>query len=90
MPGNRRIFRMQQTSISQSGSYYPEDVADITFINQGTSRVQIDTIVLQQGDSLSQPAFGDENNNTQYNITFLDSGTGITYNLLVMKKVYEK
>ena len=54
------IWQYEMINTSQQ---YQGDCADIVFINNGDSAVTINGAVLQVGDSMADPAFGNEYSN---------------------------
>ena len=83
---NREIWTfIWQYEIVNTSQQYQGDCADIVFINNGDSAVTINGVVLQVGDSMADPAFGNEYSNTNYNILMLPS---VNPSLIIKKKVY--
>jgi hypothetical protein len=74
----------QYTTINRSQNFQP-DCADVVFINTGSSNVIINGLLLEPGDSTTDPSFGIEYSNTNYSIVFGDTGTR---NLVVKRKKY--
>ena len=62
-------------TISINQQYQP-DGSDVVFINNGTSSVNINGLILLPGDSMTDPAWGTEYSNTNYNIVFDDMEIG--------------
>jgi hypothetical protein len=65
---------------------YQADASDVTFVNNGSNNVLINGLLMQQGDSMSDSAFGMEYSNTNYSIIFV-AGTG-TNDLVIKRKKY--
>jgi hypothetical protein len=65
---------------------FQANAADVVFINNGSNTVKINGLVMQQGDSMADSAYGMEYSNTNYNIIFVD--TGGTNELVVKRKKY--
>ena len=83
---NREIWTfIWQYEIVNTSQQYQGDCADIVFINNGDSAVTINGVVLQVGDSMADPSFGNEYSNTNYNILMLPSANP---SLMIKKKVY--
>jgi len=60
--------------------------ADITFINQGTADVVIGGTLVKAGQSFTDPAFGDEINESRYTVQSVTAGTTEIY---FRKKIYK-
>jgi hypothetical protein len=65
---------------------YQADASDVTFVNNGSNNVLINGLSMQQGDSMSDSAFGMEYSNTNYSIIFVDAGG--TNDLVIKRKKY--
>ncbi len=85
---NRKKFYYftQLIGFNKQGQFKPTECADITFVNIGTTVVSINQVPLNLGDSMVDEAFGDEVNETQYNIQFADQ---IDCRLIIKQKVYQ-
>lgn len=83
---NKEIYTFiwQYETIS-TNQQYQGDCADIVFINNGNTTVTINGVTLQNGDGMSDNAFGNEYSNTNYNILF---GGGLNPSLVIKKKIY--
>lgn len=64
----------------------PDGCATITFINKGTATVIVDSLPIETNDSFTDEAFGDEENVSNYQITFTGRGTQLLY---VRRKYYK-
>jgi len=80
----KKKFIWETITISES-QVMTSDCADIYFWNIGTDTVRINGAPLATGDSMSDNAFGDEINVTQYQITF---ATVVNPILVVKRKKY--
>ena len=65
---------------------YQADASDVVFINNGSNNVLVNGLLMQQGDSMADSAFGMEYSNTNYSIIFV-AGAG-TNDLVVKRKKY--
>jgi hypothetical protein len=81
-----RIEYYNDISIYQIGQYIQSDCADITFLNTGTSNVNVNGIVLLPNQSLAFNANFNEIDTTKYSIFF--SGTGAN-SCTVIRKMYK-
>ena len=75
----------QILGFNKNGIFIPTDCADITFVNIGTTQVSVNQVPLNIGDSMMDSAFGDEKNETHYNIVFADA---TDCQLIVKQKTY--
>jgi len=84
----RKKFRYftQLIGYKNSGQFVPTEAADITFSNIGNTVVTINQVPLNLGDSMTDTAFGDELNVTQYTITFDDD---VDCRLIIKEKIYQ-
>lgn len=80
----RRTIIYETETYSQNGSVN-SDCADITFYNGGSDDVKINGLTLPPLASMTDPAFGDELNRTQYTVVFL---TSVSPLLVVKRKRY--
>lgn len=85
MEDNRRRFKMLDTTLTTNQTKQFEGASDLMFYNAGAGNIKIENITLLPGDTLNHPAFGDEVNETQYNIKFIAAST-----LIVTQKIYTK
>ena len=81
-----RIEYYNDISIYHIGQYIQSDCADITFLNTGTSNVNVNGIVLLPNQSLAFNANFNEIDTTKYSIFF--SGTGAN-SCTVIRKMYK-
>jgi hypothetical protein len=80
-----RKFVMIDITVNEAQTKQFEGASDLLFYNKGLNDININSQTLLPGDTLSHPAFGDEENLTQYNISF----PGGASTLIVTKKVYQ-
>jgi hypothetical protein len=71
------------TTVNDNQAFQP-DSADVVFLNIGDRDVRINNLILQPGDSMADNCFGNEYNNSNYQINF-DETAG-TSNILVIKR----
>lgn len=79
-----RTYVMVDITITANTTKMFEGTSDIMFFNAGAAAININAVTLLPGDTLSHPAFGDEINNTQYNISFAAAST-----LIITQKKYQ-
>lgn len=75
----RRIFKYETYLIDDSTGMPIVDFADITFVNIGTATISINGFPLATTQSLTDPAFGDERNGSNYRFSVVGAGTFILY-----------
>jgi hypothetical protein len=85
MEDRRRRFKMLDITLNENQTKQFEGASDLMFFNAGAGNIKIESITLLPGDTLNHPAFGDELNDTQYNIKFITPST-----LVVTQKIYTK
>ena len=80
----KKRFIWETITISES-QVITSDCADIYFWNIGSDVVRVNGVPLNTNDSMSDTAYGDELNLTQYQITFV---TVVDPVLVVKRKKY--
>jgi hypothetical protein len=73
-------------TIAENQSFQP-DSADVVFLNICDRDVRINNLTLQPGDSMADNCFGNEYNNSNYQISF-DETMGTNNNLVIKRKKY--
>ena len=82
----KKRFKYETLQINDGNSLIPfTNYADATFVNQGTATIIINGFPLVANASITDPAFGDELNTSDYRIS--QQGTG-TFILFVRVKIY--
>jgi hypothetical protein len=85
MAENCRQRYYNDISIYQIGQYILSDCADITFLNTGTSNVNVNGIILLPNQSLVFSANQDEIDTTKYSMFFVGAGA---QSCTVIRKYY--
>ena len=81
----KRKFKYETIQFNDGDSFPFVDFADATFVNKGTATININGFPLATGEAISDTAFGDEVNASNYRITQVGAGTWI---LFVRVKIY--
>ena len=75
----KRKFKYETYQINDGSGIPINDFADATFINKGTATITLNGLPLAPGDSVTDPAFGDEQNASDYRLTQATAGTFIIF-----------
>lgn len=75
----RRRFKYETIQINDGDPIPFAEFADITFVNQGTATININGFPLVAGASITDTAFGDETNASEYRLTQVGAGTWIVF-----------
>jgi hypothetical protein len=85
MPDNCRQRYYNDISIYQIGQYISSDCADITFLNTGSTNVNVNGIILLPNQSLVFNANEGEIDTTKYSMFFVGAGA---QSCTVIRKYY--
>lgn len=80
-----RKFKYETIQFNDGDTFPFNDFADATFVNKGTATISINGFPLATGESITDTAFGNEQNASNYRITQVGAGTWILY---VRVKIY--
>ena len=75
----RRKFKYTTYQITDNTGFPVIDFADATFVNKGTATITINGFPLATGQSITDPAFGDEQNCSEYTFSVQTAGTFIIF-----------
>lgn len=75
----KKKFKYQTYQINNNDGVPLLDYATATFINKGTATININGLPLAPTESITDDAFGDEQNESQYSFIPTNAGTFIIF-----------